>query len=78
MSVKTEFMLEPLEAVLPAELDSTTDRRHMDITTYRLSCLRGQYSKNTTNQYTDGLLTDLIMKIFYYLETLQKNIIPLF
>ena len=36
MSVKTAFMFKHLEAMLPGELDGTTDR-HTDIATYRLN-----------------------------------------
>ena len=42
----TAFMLKPLEALLPGELDGTKDVTHPDIMTYRLNQPRGRFSKN--------------------------------
>ena len=46
--VKTVFMLKPLEALLPSELDGKTyNRRHRDIANYRMKWSRGRFSENS-------------------------------
>ena len=57
MLVNTVFMLKSLEALLPGELDGTTDNRHTDIANHRRNWPRGQLSKNSAVTEYSSLAT---------------------
>ena len=54
MLVKTAFMYKPIEAYFPWSWMAQTDKRQIDITTYRLNRPKGQFSEKGTLQLPIG------------------------
>ena len=66
MLVNTVFVLKPIEAFLPGEIDGTTDTQHTtDVTIYRQNQARGQFSKNK------------VKEVFMFLQHLSNIVVEI-